>query len=58
MTILKESTKYYQYAFVYDFDMAVVEFCRSLKEKYGWQEFNFSDKKWRFKDLNIISDIN
>jgi len=57
MIVIKEQTKYYQYAFVYDFDMAVVEFCRSLKEKNGWQEFSFSDKKWRFKDLNIIYDI-
>lgn len=57
MKIIKEQTKYYNYAFIFDFRMPIVEFCRSLKNKYGWQNFCFSEKKWRFNNFCIMHDI-
>jgi len=57
MQIIKESTTYYAYAFDYPFNYPVLNFCRSLKEKYGYKEFGFYEKKWRFNNplfFNLI----
>lgn len=50
MRIIKEPTTYYIYAFDYPFDYSILNFCRSLKTKYGYREFGFYEKKWRFNN--------
>ena len=35
MQIKLEQTKYYKYAFIYDFNMEKLEFCRYIKNKVG-----------------------
>jgi len=53
MTIIKEQTTEYKYAFVYDFNYEVLTFCRTLKIKYGSKNFGFCHGKWRFSNLGI-----
>jgi len=54
MKILKEKTKFYDYVFDFLFNWDTIEYCRELKETLGYQAFNFSEKKWRFKNLEAI----
>jgi len=54
MKILKEKTKFYDYVFDFPFNWDTIEYCRELKETLGYQAFNFSEKKWRFKNLEAI----
>ena len=55
--IIKEQTIYHTYAWVYPYSVAKLDFCRQLKETYGWRKINFSDSKWRFNDIRIAVDI-
>lgn len=57
MEIIKEKSQYFNYAFKYEFSYTTLDFCRSLKEKCGWKEINFSDGAWRFNDLRIAQLI-
>lgn len=59
MQIIREKTKYHEFAFVFDYHPETIEFCRQLKEKYGWQEFSYDTvyKRWRFKDPSIFTEI-
>lgn len=54
MKIGYEKTQYFTYFFDYPFNKGALDFCRSLKDSYGWQNFTFSEGKWRFKDPGII----
>ena len=55
--VVKEKTKYYNYAFESGYSREVVAFCRELKDAYGWQNFSWYDGKWRFKDPSIALAI-
>ena len=57
MQIIKEKTPYHEYAWGFNYTPSIVDFCRSLKDKYGWKEFTFYNGKWRFKDVKIVNDI-
>lgn len=57
LKIVSEKTTFNDYAFEYDFSWPIVEFCRKLKDSLGWQNFTFTENKWRFKDPIIINDI-
>ncbi len=57
MKVIKEQVQYYNYAFLYDFSMDLLEFCRFIKNKFGWKEFNFYEKSWRFNNISIIETI-
>lgn len=57
MQIVKESSEFHQYAFEFPFSWAIVEFCKSLKSKYGWEEFNYREGKWRFNSPEIAQEI-
>lgn len=57
MKIVHEPTTYYKYAFEFPFSYDLLEFCRYLKAEYGWKQFGFSDKKWRFSDLKFVDLI-
>lgn len=58
MKIVLDQTKYYKYAFEFDFTMELLEFCRSVKTKVGSKNFNFcsSNRKWSFNNF-IVADI-
>jgi SWI/SNF-related matrix-associated actin-dependent regulator 1 of chromatin subfamily A len=60
MKIISSPTKYFQYAFDFDFSLSLLEFCRHIKSKVGYQNFNFcsENKKWAFNDLTIVDIIN
>lgn len=57
MKIIKEQSKYHLYAFEFGFSFDVLDFCRELKNEFGWQSFSFFEKKWRFNDPAIITKI-
>lgn len=54
MKIVFEETKYSFFAINSEYNKELVDFCRYLKGLYGWQNFFFKDKKWRFRDPSII----
>lgn len=53
MKIISEKTAFYKYAFEFNFNPAILKFCQILKKDYGWKNFAFIDKKWRFNDPRI-----
>lgn len=57
MQIKIEQSRYHKYTFEYEFNLETLQFCRQLKKKYGWQNFGFLYKKWRFNNPLIIDDI-
>src|ERR1035437_4529945 len=57
MVITAEKTTYHIDAFAFPFNNEVLALCRTIKDKYGWQEMNFSDGKWRFRNPAIIAEI-
>lgn len=54
MKIIYEKTKYYHLAFEYAWSNTILDYCRSLKNTYGFQNFTFSEGKWRFNDPSIV----
>lgn len=57
MQIIKEPSTYYIYAFEFAFNYPTLDFCRALKAKYGYKEFGFYEKKWRFNNPLFFSLI-
>jgi len=57
MEVKYEPTQYYKYVFAYEFSMELLEFCRFIKSKVGWREFNFYEKGWRFNNIAIVDII-
>jgi len=57
MEIIKELTTSYKYAFDYNFDYAIMNFCRILKDKFGYKNFGFKEGKWRFNNLECVAMI-
>jgi SWI/SNF-related matrix-associated actin-dependent regulator 1 of chromatin subfamily A len=61
MKIIAEKTKYHRFALYYDYTPERVEFCRSLKESFGWAKFSFETegelKRWLFSDSLLIPVI-
>lgn len=55
--VIKERTALHSYALVFPYVQSVVDFCRVVKDKFGWEQFSFSDGKWRFDDLSILEDF-
>lgn len=54
MKICYEKTEYHIFTFEFSFSNETLEFCRFLKDSYGWKKFSFSEGKWRFNDPMII----
>lgn len=52
-----EPTEFYNYSYTFDFSVDKLSFCRSLKEKEGWQNFGYSDNKWRSKKIDPMISI-
>lgn len=61
MKIALEKSKYHRFAFTYDYTADRVEFCKSLKESFGFQRFSFEalphTKHWVFSDSLFIPVI-
>ncbi len=57
MKITYEKTQYFTFAFEYTYSTSIMEYCRFIKQTYGWKEFNFNQGKWRFNTPTIISLI-
>ena len=59
MKIICQKSKYHRFALYYDYSMDRVDFCRQLKESFGWEKFSFSVdgtlKFWAFSDSILIS---
>ncbi len=53
------TTQYHTFAFYYPFNMGIVDFCRMLKESWGWQEMSFdaTHKAWVFSKPEILAAI-
>jgi len=52
-----EQTEYYNYSYKFDFNHDKLSFCRTLKDRLGWQYFCFNDGVWRSKDLEPMIAI-
>jgi SWI/SNF-related matrix-associated actin-dependent regulator 1 of chromatin subfamily A len=53
MKILAEKSKYHRFAVQYDYAPDRVEFCRTLKDSFGWERFSYDStgsKRWVFSE--------
>ena len=61
MKIVAEKSKFHRFALYYDYTPDRVEFCRSLKESFGWDRFSFETmgelKRWVFTDSLFVPVI-
>ena len=61
MTIALEKSKYHRFSLKYDYSHDRIEFCRMLKESFGWQRFSFENmgeiKRWVFSDSLLVPVI-
>ena len=58
MEIKAEKSRYHRFSFYYDYTPDRVEFCRVLKESFGWNRFSFNHedglKRWVFSETLFI----
>ena len=58
MKIVLEKSKYHKFALYFDYNQAMVDFCRNLKDGFGWDKFSFEQlgmlKRWVFSDPLFI----
>ena len=61
MKITGEKSKYHRFALNYEYAPDIVEFCRLLKESFGWQRFSYDTtsgtKRWCFSDSFLVTVI-
>lgn len=57
MVIIKSPNTKFLYAFVYQFNYEVLNFCRAIKGKVGSTQFTWNESAWRFNDVGIIEMI-
>lgn len=61
MKITKTGTHWFSFLFEFEYDSDVVEFCRHLKRKYGFKNFNFVKELnkigWGFNNETIFNKI-
>lgn len=58
MKIVAEKTKYHRFSLYYDYSPERVDFCKALKESFGWNKFSFESvgevRRWVFSDSMFI----
>lgn len=58
MEIKLEKSKYHRFSLYYNYEPSRVEFCRQLKESFGWDRFSFDAsgelKRWVFSDSLFV----
>ena len=51
----------HRFSFYFDYSPSLINFCRSLKDIYGWKSFSYAvdgdKKRWVFSDVNLIKII-
>lgn len=61
MKIEAEKTEYHRFSLTYDYTPDRVEFCKQLKESFGWREFSFDTsngkKRWVFSNSILVPVI-
>ena len=57
MKIKSSPTKFFQYAFEFDYKVGTVEFCRYVRQQLGNTKFDFVDKSWRFNEMSAVEII-
>lgn len=54
MKIVQEKSRYHSFAFYCDYQQDRIDFCRVLKESFGWQRFSFDGqdgvRRWVFSE--------
>lgn len=58
MKITSDKSRYHRFSLYYDYSPDKVEFCRLLKDSFGWQKFSFNSdeglKRWVFSDVFFV----
>jgi SWI/SNF-related matrix-associated actin-dependent regulator 1 of chromatin subfamily A len=58
MKIIFQKSRYHRFALFYEYSQDKVDFCRQLKDTFGWERFSFSVegelKFWAFSDSILI----
>jgi SWI/SNF-related matrix-associated actin-dependent regulator 1 of chromatin subfamily A len=58
MKIVAEKTQNHRFALYYDYSQDRVDFCRSLKESFGWRQFAYEaegdSRRWVFTDSLFV----
>lgn len=58
MKIIAEKSTHHRFALYYDYTPDRVEFCKQLKEAFGWKEFSFDSnaglKRWVFSQSFLV----
>lgn len=59
MKITYDKTQYHRFSFTYDYNPDIVEFCRNIKEAFGWQKFQYDSvlKRWLFSESVLVTAI-
>jgi len=59
LTIAEDNKNKYNFYFEFPFDYEIISFCRTLKDKYSYNEFGFDPKlkRWGFNNALIAIDI-
>ena len=58
MKIVAEKSQYHRFALYYEYSPDRVEFCKSLKDSFGWQRFSYDSmsgiKRWVFSESFLV----
>lgn len=58
MKIVAEKSQYHRFALYYDFTQERVDFCKTLKDSFGWREFSYDStgtlKRWVFSNSMFV----
>jgi SWI/SNF-related matrix-associated actin-dependent regulator 1 of chromatin subfamily A len=61
MKIVEEKSQYHRFALYYDYSQDRVDFCKTLKDSFGWQRFSYDSssglKRWVFTDSLFVPVI-
>jgi SWI/SNF-related matrix-associated actin-dependent regulator 1 of chromatin subfamily A len=61
MKIIVEKSQYHRFALYYDYNQERVDFCKDLKDSFGWKSFSFDSsaglKRWIFSESLFVPVI-
>jgi len=61
MKIVIEKTRYHRFAWYFEYSSELLEFARSLKDAFGWQNFTYEaegkKKRWVFSQTQILESL-
>lgn len=61
MKIIVEKTQYHRFSLYYDYTQERVDFCKDLKDSFGWKSFSFDSsaglKRWVFSESLLVPVI-